>query len=142
MKLQRSDIPPMVAALRTFKGVLDGKARYAIGKNLVLLNRKATEIEEFRIRTIRELSPEKGAVEVGTPEHKVFFDTFVTYANGEDDIHGLVQFTLESLDMEHNPSITTGAVNDVSKLIRDQTASEVATDLTVDFNKIDLGNTQ
>src|SRR4249920_1731908 len=85
---------------------LSGKTRYAIAKNLRILTTKLDDFNKARDAMIREISGGKNVIEKSeTDKIEKFVVRIDELADTEDDVDGLISFSLKELGLEEETDL-------------------------------------
>jgi hypothetical protein len=109
MKLSRRKIPSLLDALMNMEGPpanpskFTPKVRYALAKNVRLLNTRFEDMEKARSGLIRQLAPVTLKIEKDTPESIQFSNTWEAFLDAEEeDFPGMIRFTVGELNLDVN----------------------------------------
>ncbi len=96
---------------------LSGKTRYSIAKNLRILTTKITDFNKARDGLIQEISGGQNFIK---KEDTELIQKFVTRANElaetEDDVEGLLSFTLAELKLDQDEDVNPYPANVINGL--------------------------
>lgn len=115
MELTLSQAAEIYAGLRSLRGTFGGKARYALGKNLVILSRVVDDLRKKQL-DLKAKHVGEGEIAPGSEAFKAFSEEYRDMVNEVVDLPGLREVPFAELDLEKN-EIPLNVLNSIIPLL-------------------------